>query len=203
MRVLILALRTGPGSTRNSLSLFWPLPAGCLYWAWQRSISSSRTIDKSALWDGSWDWRPGSPPLPLLSTIFLPSVLGQLLVVYTVFFWVGKEEPADDLHVTSGLAWSKSASGLAWSKTAFCQNCCSYLPPRFPCFPLGPPHTRSAMGVSLRSRKMSLLIAQNPPVAGCDSACLQPSCSGGRGRRVTSEVKEPELHNESKPGLML
>lgn len=50
---------------------------------------------------------------------------------------------------------------------------------------------------------MCLLIAQDPPVARCDGARLRSSGSGGRGRRVTSEVKEPEQHGEFKLGLML
>lgn len=190
--ISILALCTAPGSISTSSASFGLYLLAALYLAWQK-VPSSYITDKSAPWDGSWDWRPGSPPPPLLSTIFLRSVLGQLLVVYIVLFRVGKEEPADDLHVTSGLAWSKSASGLAWSKTAFSQNCCSVFLLGFPVLPLGPPHTRFAMGASLRSRK--ILIARDPPVARSDGACLQSSCSGGGGRRVTSEVREPELHN--------
>lgn len=106
---------------RYSLSFFRPLSPGCLVLGLAK-VPSSYITDKSALWDGSWDWRPGSSP----SFYNLPSVLGQLLVGHIVLFWVGKEEPADGLHGTSGLAWSKSASGLAWSKSAFSQNCCSF-----------------------------------------------------------------------------
>lgn len=129
--ISILAPCTGPGSTSTASASFGLYLLAALYLACQRSLLPT---DKSALWDGSWDWRPGPPPLPLLSTTFLPSLLDQLLVVHTVLFGVGKEEPAAVIDVSSG---------LAWSKTAFCQNCCSVFLLSFPVLPLGPPYTQA------------------------------------------------------------
>lgn len=158
MCVSILAPCTGPGSTSTASASLGLYLLAALSWAWQRSLLPIlQTNQLYGMDPGIGDL--SLPPSP--SFYNLPSVLGQLLVS---LFWVGKEEPADGLHVTSGLAWSKSASGLPWSKSAFCQNCCS-----FPASPWPSTH-KICHGASLRSRKMSLLIAQNPPVARCTPA---------------------------------
>lgn len=152
MRVSILAPCTGPGSTSTASASFGLYLLTALYWAWQRSLLPIlQTNQLYGMDPGIGDL--GLPPSP--SFYNLPSVLGQLLVGHIVLFWVEKEEPADGLHVTSGLPWSKSA---------FCQNCCS-----FPASPWPSTH-KICHGASLRSRKMSLLIAQNPPVARCTPA---------------------------------